>query len=96
MDTRQLKRRLVIGFLALMLLAFLVVILAKGTVASAPIYAPGDANGDLVVDMGDVTYIELVILYNWPVLGDGDANRDGAVNVGDITKVERLILGLDK
>ncbi|MDX2114336.1 MAG: hypothetical protein SFZ24_01775 [Planctomycetota bacterium] len=50
----------------------------------APPACPGDANGDLVVDFGDIT----VVLAAWQTAGPvGDVTNDGAVNFGDITEV---------
>lgn len=48
----------------------------------------GDANGDRIVDFGDLT----TILGNWlvdytPGSGAGDANRDSIVDFGDVTTV---------
>lgn len=49
-----------------------------------PPNCPGDANGDFVVDFGDIT----AILSNWGGSGPmGDANSDMAVNFKDITHV---------
>ena len=55
---------------------------------------PGDANEDGVVDMGDVTTIELMILgyITEPTCG-ADANQDGTIDMGDVTTTELIILG---
>jgi hypothetical protein len=43
--------------------------------------------------MGDVTYIELIILgYDDPTCG-ADANMDGTIDMGDVTTTELIILG---
>ncbi len=54
----------------------------------------GDANQNGEVDMGDVIYIERVILGLTPLTDCCDVNRDGVVNMGDVIKVERIILGI--
>ncbi len=56
-----------------------------------PSYQPGDANGDGVVNMGDVTTIELMIAGLIPETPGADANQDGVVNMGDVTTVEQII-----
>ena len=53
-----------------------------------PVFCPGDANGDGVVNFSDVTDV----LGNWlndyrPSTGPGDANEDGLVNFTDVTTV---------
>ena len=53
----------------------------------------GDANGDGVVDIGDVTYVEREILGLSPPTPGCDANEDGVINMADVTKIERIILG---
>ncbi len=55
----------------------------------------GDANGDGVVDMGDVTKVERIILELDSPTPGADANQDGEIDMGDVTKIERIILGLD-
>jgi len=54
----------------------------------------GDANGDGVVNIADVTYVELVILGLAPRTPGCDANQDGNVNIADVTMIELMILGL--
>ena len=54
---------------------------------------PGDANGDGVIDMGDVTKVERIILGIDPPTPGADANQDGDTNMGDVTKIELMILG---
>jgi len=56
---------------------------------------PGDANGDCVVNMADVTWVERIILGLAPPTPCADANEDGVVNMADVTKIERIILGID-
>jgi len=64
------------------------------TVAPPPV-TPGDANGDGVVDILDVTKTERIIaMLDAETLG-ADANEDGFVNALDITKIERIIALLD-
>ena len=62
---------------------------------SLKIYRPGDADGDGLETMGDVTKIERIILGLDPQNAGCDANLDGELNMGDVTKLERIILGLD-
>jgi hypothetical protein len=47
----------------------------------------GDANGDEIVDIGDVVYLVAYLYRNGPppdLPASGDVNRDGIVDVGDI------------
>jgi hypothetical protein len=47
----------------------------------------GDANGDGIIDVGDVVYVVSYLYKNGPApapLDAGDANCDGIINVGDI------------
>jgi endonuclease I len=54
------------------------------TVAPPPPNCEGDANGDSVVDFGDIT----AVLASFGTAGPfGDANHDGAVNFADVTSV---------
>ena len=56
---------------------------------------PGDCNGDGVVNMADVTCVELIILGLKDPTPGADANLDGVINMADVTKIERIILGID-
>ena len=56
---------------------------------------PGDANGDGVVNIFDITYLERILAGLEDETSGADANQDGVVNSLDITKVERIIVGLD-
>ncbi len=56
---------------------------------------PGDANGDGVVDMLDVTKVERIILGLDDPTPGADANQDGVIDMLDVTKIERIILGID-
>jgi Cadherin-like beta sandwich domain/Uncharacterised protein conserved in bacteria (DUF2194)/Divergent InlB B-repeat domain/Dockerin type I domain len=56
---------------------------------------PGDANGDGVVNILDMTKCAREILGLDPLTPGADANGDGNVNVLDMTKIVRIILGLD-
>jgi hypothetical protein len=56
---------------------------------------PGDANGDSVVNILDMTKCAREILGLDPLTPGADANLDGNVNVLDMTKIARIILGLD-
>jgi hypothetical protein len=55
---------------------------------------PGDANNDGVVNAGDITSIEGMILGLKSATVEADANFNDSINMGDVVKVERLILGL--
>lgn len=58
----------------------------------------GDANGDGVVDVTDITMIAAYILGHNPegiILPNADANGDNYIDVTDITEVAKIILGLD-
>ena len=56
---------------------------------------PGDANGDGVVDVGDVIKVKRIILALDPPTPCADGNGDGVIDVGDVIKIKRIILGLD-
>jgi hypothetical protein len=56
---------------------------------------PGDANGDGVVDTGDITKVKRIIMGLDPPTPCADANQDGFIDTGDITKIKRIIMGLD-
>jgi Dockerin type I domain len=56
---------------------------------------PGDANGDGVVNILDMTKCAREILGLDALTPGADANGDGNVNVLDMTKIARIILGLD-
>jgi hypothetical protein len=53
----------------------------------------GDANGDGVINILDVTVILNDILEISPAPGNGDCNGDGQVNILDVTCVLNIILG---
>jgi len=54
----------------------------------------GDANGDGLVTIADVTTVELVILNLATETPGADANNDGNVTIADVTMIELIILGL--
>jgi hypothetical protein len=56
---------------------------------------PGDANGDGVVDILDVTKTERIIAMLDAETDGADANEDGVVDILDVTKIERIIALLD-
>jgi len=56
---------------------------------------PGDANGDGVVDILDVTKTERIIAMLDAETPGADANEDGVVDILDVTKIERIIALLD-
>jgi hypothetical protein len=64
-----------------------------GTV-TLKIYKVGDANGDGSVNIGDITYVERVILGLSPETPGCDASLNGSVSIGDVTMIERIILKL--
>ncbi len=47
----------------------------------------GDANGDLVIDVNDISFVLFRLGQNNGVCGDGDANGDGVNDVNDISYV---------
>jgi len=55
---------------------------------------PGDANFDGVVNMGDVTAVERMILGLQTVSANAILNNEGTVDMGTVVKIERTILGL--
>jgi hypothetical protein len=55
----------------------------------------GDANGDGVVDTGDITKVKRIIMGLDPPTPCADANQDGVIDTGDITKIKRIIMGID-
>jgi len=54
----------------------------------------GDANCDGVVNMGDVTAVERMILGYSTVTSNAVLNSEGTVDMGTVVKIERTILGL--
>ena len=56
----------------------------------------GDVNGD-----GEVTTVDITVLYNWLLNGDdtdmvnGDQNGDGEITTNDVTFVYNILLGID-
>ncbi len=58
-------------------------------------FSPGDANQDGIVNMGDVTKVERIMLGIDPLTPGADVNGDGVVNMGDVIRIERIILGLN-
>ena len=55
-------------------------------------FAPGDVNGDGVVNGSDVTSLYNVLLDNTPVGGDADVNSDGVVSGADVTALYNILL----
>ena len=55
----------------------------------------GDANIDGIVDMGDVTTVEMQILGRHRATLTADADMDGRITMWDVTGIERIILELD-
>ena len=55
----------------------------------------GDVNGD-----GEVTSVDITVLYNFLLSGDteymvnGDQNQDGEITAGDVTFVYNILLGV--
>lgn len=60
-----------------------------------PCCIPGDANGDGVVDTGDITKVKRIIMELDPPTPCADANQDGVIDTGDITKIKLIIMGFD-
>jgi len=61
---------------------------------NASVIAPGDANEDNTINMGDATRVMRIILGLDQSTLSADANRDGQINMGDVTKIMLIILGL--
>jgi antitoxin (DNA-binding transcriptional repressor) of toxin-antitoxin stability system len=61
------------------------------TVQSA---TPGDANGDGMINVLDITRVERTITGLDVETAGSDANGDGVINVLDVTMIERMIAGL--
>jgi hypothetical protein len=64
-----------------------------GAIEFTGTFLPGDANGDGLINILDVTAILNDILEISPALGNGDCNEDGEVNILDVTCVLNIILG---
>ena len=56
---------------------------------------PGDANGDNITNIFDMTKVARIILEMDNPTPGADANQDGSINVFDMTKIARIILELD-
>lgn len=85
------RKRVVIIIAVLMLATMLLAWLQLNAIAAPPY---GDANMDGQINMGDVTYIERVILELAPRNIFCDVNQDGVVDMGDVVRLERIILGI--
>jgi hypothetical protein len=82
-------------FLAVLGLVLLTLMVPLPVFAEGNTFIAGDANGSGNVSIGDITFVERVMLgYNEPNLRC-DANLDGDVNMGDVVRIERMILGLN-
>ncbi len=68
---------------------------SPGLAQSVAPACPGDANGDGVINVLDMTKVARIILQMDPSTPGADANQDGVVNVLDMTKIARIILQLD-
>ena len=85
----------------LVALAMLGVVQAQGALWSAKAYVTvtagriGDANGDGIVDTGDITKIRRIYFGMDDPTPAADVNQDGIVDTGDITRVKRIYFGLD-
>lgn len=55
----------------------------------------GDANGDGVVDTGDITKVKRIYMGLDPPTPCADVNQDGFIDTGDITKIKRIYMGLE-
>jgi hypothetical protein len=86
------KRLITIALAVCILVAFLLVFLARGAIASPAIPELGDANADGSINMADVTTVERMILGMQPLKSYADANWDGVVNMADVGYIERIIV----
>jgi len=57
------------------------------------VYKLGDANGDCLINMGDATKVERIILGLDPPTPGADCTCDGLINMADVTCIEHKILG---
>lgn len=79
------------------LLFFALVLLATGPAPSARTLSPpplgvfGNANGDDVIDMRDVTVLERILLGMTPAGPLADALYDGKLDMEDVTQTEQII-----
>jgi hypothetical protein len=94
--------RLIIIFIALLAITGPASVSAAGPLtgsipdsqaAAAPLYY-GDANEDGDIDMGDVVFVERIILNLDELTTGSDADLNGLTNMGDVTAIEMIILGL--
>jgi hypothetical protein len=82
-------------FLVVLGLVLLTLMVPLPVFAEDNTFIAGDANGSGNVSIGDITFVERVMLgYNEPNL-QCDANLDGDINMGDVVRIERMILGLN-
>jgi hypothetical protein len=56
---------------------------------------PGDADGDGVINVIDMTRVARTVLQVNPSTAGADCNQDSNINVLDMTCIARKILGLD-
>ncbi|MCK4397730.1 MAG: hypothetical protein KAV25_01920 [Methanophagales archaeon] len=82
------KKAISIGIIGVIVSAML---LAAIPVTSAKPW--GDANGDGKINMGDVTFVERIIVWLEDETELADANQDDNINMGDVTYIELIILG---
>ena len=82
------KRAISIGIIGVIVSAML---LAAIPVTSAKLW--GDANRDGKINMGDVTFVERIIVWLEDETELADANQDDNINMGDVTYMELIILG---
>jgi hypothetical protein len=54
----------------------------------------GDANEDGCIDMGDVVWVERIILGLQSPAAGADANHDGNINMGDVVVIGLIVLGI--
>ncbi|MCK4397731.1 MAG: hypothetical protein KAV25_01925 [Methanophagales archaeon] len=82
------KKAISIGIIGVIVSAML---LAAIPVTSAKLW--GDANEDGKINMGDVTFVERIIVWLEDETELADANQDDNINMGDVTYIELIILG---
>ncbi len=84
---KKMKQSAAFGIIAVLVSAML---LASLPAASAKLY--GDANGDGIINMQDVTYVKLIIFGKKSANDYADTNQDGKINVGDVIQIKLIIL----
>jgi iron complex transport system substrate-binding protein len=84
--------RIISGLTLLVLLTVALYASPAGADSGKTLGIFGNANGDDVIDMRDVTFIERVILNRSPYVRLADATFDGQVDLLDVNQVQQIIV----